>query len=232
MTILRFVGAAAAAVALHAACAQAQDGDDDDAEIEIGGEVLIIRGWLEHARLMPVNLLLDAKLDPGARTSSIDAEILRGPEPMDDADETEEVDEDAEDDADEPDDDDETAEDESAAEDDESERDVDLAPPDRRETIVFRVTNETGRTRTLEREIVRYVEVKLRGGGTVRRPVVWLGFCVAGVWLEGEVNLADREGFNYPLLVGRNMLAAGGVLVDSRETYTRRSRCEPPDDSD
>ena len=35
-----------------------------------------IRGWLEHARVMPDRLLMTAKLDSGARTTSIHAEIL------------------------------------------------------------------------------------------------------------------------------------------------------------
>ncbi len=182
-------------------------------------EDLIIRGWLEHARLMPVNLLLDAKLDPGARTSSLHAEILRGPdefvdeEVFEDEDEEIEIDDAGDDAVDEP----------------ETTERTSRSP---RESIVFRVTNETGRSRTLEREVVRYVEIKTRGGGAIERPVVILGFCVAGVWMHGEVNLADRSGFNYPFLVGRNMLADAGVLVDSRETYTRHSRCEPPDDED
>lgn len=202
--VSRLAAAVASAVALTGA-ASGQDADD-----------LIIRGWLEHARLMPVNLLLDAKLDPGARTSSLDAEILRGPDEFvdeevleDDEEEILEIDDAGEDAVDEP-----------------QVRERTSRRP--RETVVFRVTNENGRSRTLEREVVRYVEIKTRGGGTVERPVVILGFCVAGVWMHGEVNLADRTGFNYPFLVGRNMLADAGVLVDSRETYTRRSRCEPP----
>ena len=34
------------------------------------------RGWLEHARVMPNGLLMRAKLDSGAKTTSIHAEIL------------------------------------------------------------------------------------------------------------------------------------------------------------
>nr|WP_232224186.1 RimK/LysX family protein [Mastigocladopsis repens] len=31
-------------------------------------------------------------------------------------------------------------------------------------------------------------------------------FCIAGRWIEEEVNLAERDNFNYPVLIGRNML--------------------------
>lgn len=37
---------------------------------------IVLRGWLEHALLPEVDLQMDAKLDTGAKTSSIGAEIL------------------------------------------------------------------------------------------------------------------------------------------------------------
>jgi hypothetical protein len=39
--------------------------------------VLPIAGWLERARLSPGNVILEAKLDTGARTSSLDARNLQ-----------------------------------------------------------------------------------------------------------------------------------------------------------
>jgi len=38
---------------------------------------LPIAGWLERARLVPGNIVLEAKLDTGARTSSLDATNLQ-----------------------------------------------------------------------------------------------------------------------------------------------------------
>jgi len=58
---------------------------------------------------------------------------------------------------------------------------------------------------------------------------VEMELCIAGLYVAGEVNLSDRDQFNYPVLIGRNMLNSGNILVDSRETYTYRSRCERPD---
>jgi len=49
--------------------------------------------------------------------------------------------------------------------------------------------------------------------------------CVAGRWIEEEVNLAERDDFNYPVLIGRNMLKKGGLVVDSSKTFTADSSC-------
>jgi hypothetical protein len=185
-----------------------------------------VRGWLEHAQIG--GLSLDAKLDTGARTSSIHAEILHGPDlnalASVDAEPTVESEQAAEPDA--PATvgglDVEVIEDESQPEFEE----IEVADAGGDETIVFRITNEQGETSTLQRTIVRYVEIKNRDGTTQRRPVVEIAACVAGVPVIGEVNLADREDFNYPFLVGRNMLEAAGIVVDAREIYTRSARCD------
>ncbi|MEL7029701.1 MAG: RimK/LysX family protein [Pseudomonadota bacterium] len=161
-------------------------------------------GWLEHATIAPSGLQVDAKLDSGAKTSAIHAEILRGPgAPTDEAEE------------------------------DENGETLDVEPRrDKMETVVFRLSNEDGESTTLEREIVRYVNVKLRGSGVDRRPVVMLELCLAGVPIAGEVNLTDRSRFNYPLLVGRTMLAQADILIDPRKIYTVDSVCPEPDASE
>lgn len=198
-----------------------------------GGDDRPVRGWLEHARLEPTGLKIDAKLDSGARTSSIHAEILRGPdttppsdgeefvldEEVEEIDEVEELDPTVGDVA--------YAEAISAPANGGFDEEI-VEGRDDENTIVFRITNEEGQSSTLQREVVRFVEIKNRDGTTQRRPVVEMTVCLAGVWVTGEVNLADREDFNYPFLVGRNMLEASGILVDAREIYTRRARCADP----
>ncbi|MEM7460612.1 MAG: hypothetical protein AAF331_14200, partial [Pseudomonadota bacterium] len=42
----------------------------------VGVQETYTRGWVEHARIMPDRLLMSAKLDSGAQTTSIHAEIL------------------------------------------------------------------------------------------------------------------------------------------------------------
>ncbi len=217
---------AAMALALCIAGGAHADPEPYDPDEDMPEEPYHVRGWLEHARLMPVGLLLDAKLDSGARTSSIDAEILDGSEEIaDDLEIADVASEPEEDEGEEPD----VEPGEDAVYDIDHD---DEAIDEDAHYVVFRITNESGRSRVLRREIVRWVEVKRRGGGTMRRPVVHLEFCIAGVWAEGEVNLADRSGFNYPLLIGRNMLNTSAIIIDSREVYSYRSTCEPPEDYD
>lgn len=50
-------------------------------------------------------------------------------------------------------------------------------------------------------------------------------FCLAGRWIEEEVNQAARNDFNYPVLIGRDMLKKGGLVVDSSKTFTTDPTC-------
>jgi len=148
-------------------------------------------GWVEHVRLADVGLVVKAKMDTGAKTSSIDAEII----------------------------------------------DIVKSGEKKKhatgEKVVFTVMNdELKEKKTFEREIVRYVRIKKKGGGYIRRPVITMTFCIAGKRVEEEVNLANRENFIYPVLVGRNMLADAGLVVDGGATLVTRPHCEPTEPKD
>ena len=184
------------------------------------------RGWLEHARVMPNGLLMRAKLDSGAKTTSIHAEIL----PPEFAVNTspDEAMADLIGDA-ELDDEDmgsgETPDDPPAAE---------IAPifdtsmeDPMPEMITFKLTSRRGREVIFTEPVVRWVSIRRRGGGTIVRPVVNMDLCIGGIRVNGEVNLADRSGFNYPLLVGRNMLSEAGIAIDSRKIFAARKACPP-----
>ena len=163
-----------------------------------------ILGWLEHANVTSVDIRMDAKLDTGAKTSAIHAEILTRDALNEDQvrDLRRETDEDEE-----------ILEESSETED---------GPP---KAVVFRISNEDGEERILERQIIRTVSIKKRGGGVEKRPVVELELCIAGVLVDGEVSLADRTTFNYPLLIGRDMLEQGDIAVNPDADYTASSRC-------
>ena len=91
--------------------------------------------------------------------------------------------------------------------------------------VRFAVTDrESGEEFILVRERARTIGVVQHDGTKQTRPVVTMKICVAGELLEMEVSLIDRGVFNYPLLVGRNALAAF-ALVDSSETFLGRPRC-------
>ncbi len=189
----RFQTAAIAAFAI--ASAQTAAADDQ----------IHILGWLEHANVTSVDIRLDAKLDTGAKTSAIHAEILsRDALSSEDARELRR----------ENDDDEEIIEEADAS-----------AEEDGPRIVVFRISNEDGEDRILEREVIRTVKIKKRGGGVESRPVVELELCLAGIEVEGEVSLADRTTFNYPLLIGRDMLEEGNIAVNPDSDYTASAKC-------
>lgn len=136
-------------------------------------------GWVENAKIAGIEKEIKAKLDTGATTTSIYAEILEQPD-----------------------------------EDSESGG-----------TIKFQFTDGEGIKEVFERPIVRWARIESRDGPDIRRPVVRMKFCIAGRWIEEEVNLANRKGFNYPVLVGRNMLKKGKFAVDSSQTFSADPSC-------
>ncbi|TBR59917.1 hypothetical protein B4U84_03130 [Westiellopsis prolifica IICB1] len=138
-----------------------------------------IVGWVEKGKIPGVDKEVKVKLDTGATTTSINAEILEQPEKTS----------------------------ESGG------------------MIKFRFQDGEGTEAVFERPIVRWVSIKSREGKNLRRPVVRMKLCVAGKWVEEEVNLADREDFNYPILIGRNMLKQGKLIVDSSQTFTKEPTC-------
>ena len=94
------------------------------------------------------------------------------------------------------------------------------------ERIIFQVKDDNNVTKTLEREIIDWVNIKKKGeGGFIRRPVVRMDLCLGGKQIEGRVNLADRANFLYPLLVGRNILKVGNFLIDPNQTFTHAPGC-------
>ncbi|MBH8553604.1 ATP-dependent zinc protease [Nostocaceae cyanobacterium CENA357] len=136
-------------------------------------------GWIEKGKIAGVEKEVKVKLDTGATTTSINADILEQP----------------------------GKETESGG------------------MIKFRFSDGDGVKQTFELPIVRWVRIESRQSDYIRRPVVRMKLCVAGQWIEEEVNLADRDDFNYPVLIGRNMLEKGKLVVDSSQTFTKDPSC-------
>ncbi|MEM7580139.1 MAG: RimK/LysX family protein [Cyanobacteria bacterium P01_A01_bin.80] len=133
-------------------------------------------GWIENGKISGIDKDIKFKLDTGAKTTSINAEILEKP-------------------------------------DNESESGG---------MIKFRYTNKNRVAQIFERPVERWVRIKGEG----RRPVVKMKFCVAGRLIEEEANLADRDDYNYSVLIGRNMLEKGKLAVNSAESYTAKPNCK------
>ena len=138
-------------------------------------------GWVEKVSMQGVEPVLKAKLDTGANTTSINAEVLEKPD--------ENV--------------------ESGG------------------IVKFYFVDKEGNKTLFERPLVRWVKIK----GESRRPVINMGFCMAGEWIEGEVNLSERDDFNYAVLVGRNLLKKGRLAVDSSQTFVTQRVCSEGDQS-
>ncbi|MDD2902929.1 MAG: RimK/LysX family protein [Syntrophales bacterium] len=90
--------------------------------------------------------------------------------------------------------------------------------------VKFQVANHLGQTKTFECQVRRLAKIKRRGGGFHRRPVVKLGLCLGNLFEEVEVNLADRTGFIYPLLIGRNFMR-GKLVIDPATMFTVEPQC-------
>ena len=90
--------------------------------------------------------------------------------------------------------------------------------------VRFKLQGQTGTQIAMERPLIRIGQIKKKEGGVIARPVVSLGICVAGQQLEAEINLADRNHFTYPMLVGRSLMVQR-FLVDPDRTYITKPFC-------
>jgi hypothetical protein len=99
--------------------------------------------------------------------------------------------------------------------------------PGGKEWVRFELTGVDGSTKTVERTIVDWANIKSKGakGGYAKRPVVMMDFCLGGRRIEGRVNLANRGAFLYPILMGRNILKAGDFLIDPERRFMERPGC-------
>ncbi len=95
--------------------------------------------------------------------------------------------------------------------------------------VKFRLVGKDGRSIRYDQNVVRFVHIKTKTGGTLRRPVIHLPLCIGGKRARAEVNLADRGDFEYDILIGREFLASR-ILVDSSRTFMAQEDCEPVDE--
>lgn len=141
-------------------------------------EKRIIVGYVENVEIEDIETEIKAKLDTGARTSSIHANIIEENE----------------------------------------------------DNVIFEIVSddENVEGKNIKRPIERFVKIKKKNNaGFIRRPVVNMTFCIAGQRVEEEVNLSERDGFNYDLLIGRNMLEKAMLIVDVSKTFTSKPNCLP-----
>lgn len=93
-----------------------------------------------------------------------------------------------------------------------------------KEWVRIVIDDHQGRKIVLERPLLREATIKRHFAKSQVRPVVRLGICLGNLYQEAEVNLVDRTGFKYPMLIGRKFME-GRLLVDPSLTFTVAPVC-------
>ena len=81
------------------------------------------------------------------------------------------------------------------------------------------VNRKTEEKTDFERDIVRVASITQHGRPDIQRPVVKMMVSMGPVIMEREFSLADRSAFEYPVLIGRNVLN-GQAIVDVARSHT------------
>lgn len=101
---------------------------------------------------------------------------------------------------------------------------------DGEEWVRFDIVNKKNISTTLELPLVREAKIKRHFGKTQKRHVVLLGICLGKLYKETQVNLVDRHGFLYAMLIGRSFLRKDFV-IDPAEQFTSSPKCLAPGDA-
>jgi hypothetical protein len=99
---------------------------------------------------------------------------------------------------------------------------------DGRRWVRFDLTNREGQKITMERPLLREATIKRHFLKAQKRPVIKLGICLGRIYQETEVNLVDRSGFLYRMLIGRKFME-GLVAIDPAAKYTVEPSCSKPE---
>jgi len=81
-----------------------------------------------------------------------------------------------------------------------------------------------GKKLTIERPLLRWAPIKRHNQAPQRRPVIKLGVCLGKIYQETEVNLVNRQNYQYRMLIGRKFME-GAVIIDPAAKYTVEPDC-------
>jgi hypothetical protein len=93
--------------------------------------------------------------------------------------------------------------------------------------VRFDLDNREGRKITIERPLLRKATIKRHFLKSQKRPVVKMGICLCRIYKEAEVNLVDRSGFQYRMLLGRKFMN-DAVIIDPALKYSVEPECPEP----
>lgn len=134
-------------------------------------------GRVEKVRIYPGNLIIRAKIDTGAKNSSLGC------------------------------------------------YDMSFFENNGEKWVRFSITNHKGKTIKLEQKVQRVAKIKDHFEKNQERPVIKLYICLGNLYKETEVNLIDRSGFIYQLLIGRSFIT-DDFIVDPSKKYTTKPKCK------
>jgi hypothetical protein len=95
---------------------------------------------------------------------------------------------------------------------------------DGRRRVSFTARNSQGEAMHFDLPVARIARIREHGGRPQERPVVQLGICLGRSFRIADVNLVDRTGFDYRLLIGRKFLS-GSVVVDASRAWLLPPDC-------
>lgn len=78
----------------------------------------------------------------------------------------------------------------------------------------------------IEAKLIRSARIRRAGAKVQNRPVVRLEICIAAISDKTEFNLTDRDGMDYPVLIGRSFLK-DRLLIDPGRPYLAEKGCKP-----
>ncbi len=90
--------------------------------------------------------------------------------------------------------------------------------------VRFSLTDSANRSAVIERPVLRTARIRRHGGVVEERDVLLLGICLGSVFKKVEVNIVDRGGLSYKMLIGRSFLN-GDFLVDPGERFMLEPHC-------
>jgi hypothetical protein len=93
--------------------------------------------------------------------------------------------------------------------------------------VRFDLNGGNGQKITMQRPLLRMATIKRHYLKSQKRPVIKIGVCLGNIYKETEVNLVDRTGFNYRMLIGRKFME-GLVIIDPSARYTVEPHCPEP----
>ena len=76
----------------------------------------------------------------------------------------------------------------------------------------------------MERPLSRVVLIKRKGAESQERPVVVMNVRIGKLERSSEFTLASREGFEFPVLIGRNFLTDEAIVDVSHEYLASEKR--------